>query len=64
MIPPGARVHAALDLGSTRDLSCLTIIYSDPAEVFHLVPYFWLPGDVRERTSADRVRMTYGPSRD
>jgi phage terminase large subunit-like protein len=54
-IPDGARVYAALDLGATRDMSALILIYKDPYEVFHVKPFFWLPGDVKARTDADRV---------
>jgi phage terminase large subunit-like protein len=54
-IPDGARVYAALDLGATRDMSALVLVYKDYDQVFHVVPYFWLPGDVKARTDADRV---------
>lgn len=55
-IPHGAKVYAALDLGATRDMSALVIIYQDPFEgVFHVKPYFWLPGDIAERTDKDRA---------
>jgi len=54
-IPDGAKVYAALDLGATRDMSALILIYKDYDQVFHVQPFFWLPGDVRARTDADRV---------
>jgi phage terminase large subunit-like protein len=54
-IPDGARVYAALDLGATRDMSALVLVYKDPYQIFHVVPYFWLPGDVKARTDNDRV---------
>src|SRR5215831_1458237 len=54
-IPDGVRVYAALDLGATRDMSALILIYKDPYDVFHVKPFFWLPGDVKARTDADRV---------
>jgi phage terminase large subunit-like protein len=54
-IPPGAKVYAALDLGSTRDLSALVVVYEDAEQVFHVLPFFWLPGDVPARTAEDRV---------
>jgi phage terminase large subunit-like protein len=54
-IPPGAKVYAALDLGSTRDLSALVLVYEDADQVFHVLPFFWLPGDVFARTNEDRV---------
>lgn len=54
-IPRGARVWAALDLGSTRDMSALVIAYQDPFATFHVQPHFWLPGNVPERTNEDRA---------
>jgi len=55
MIPDKARVHAALDLGSTRDMSALVLIHEDTDNVFHVQPYYWLPGDVRARMEEDKV---------
>jgi phage terminase large subunit-like protein len=55
VIPNGARVFAALDLGATRDLSALVLIYQNPDGIFQVEPHFWLPGDVRDRTETDRV---------
>ncbi len=54
-VSPGSRIHAALDLGSTRDMSALVLIAEDFEGVFHVEPFFWLPGDVRERASEDRA---------
>ena len=54
-IPLGGRVFAALDLGSTRDLSALVIVHEDDNHIFHVEPYFWLPGDVLSRANEDRV---------
>lgn len=54
-IPVGARVYAGLDLGATRDLSALVIVYEDGAGVFHVKPYCWLPGDPQERSEQDRA---------
>src|SRR5215468_4331481 len=52
---PSARVFAGLDLGATRDLSALVIVYEDGAGVFHVKPYCWLPGDQQERSERDRA---------
>jgi phage terminase large subunit-like protein len=52
-IPEGARVYAGLDLGSTRDLSALVLVYEDEHGVFHVKPYCWLPGDPIERGDQD-----------
>jgi phage terminase large subunit-like protein len=54
-IPPGAKVFAALDLGSTRDLSALVLVHEDEKHVFHVEPYLWLPGDIPTRANEDRV---------
>ena len=54
-IPDGARVYGGLDLGSTRDMSALVLAYKDPKQIFHIQCHFWLPGDIKARTDADRV---------
>jgi phage terminase large subunit-like protein len=47
--------NAGLDLGATRDLSALVIVYPDGAGVFHVKPFCWLPGDLRERSEQDHA---------
>jgi len=55
-IPVGARVFAGLDLGSTRDLTALVLVYPNPLDgIFHVRPYFWIPGNLRERGDEERV---------
>jgi phage terminase large subunit-like protein len=54
-IPVGSRVYAALDLGATRDLSALIILYQDADLIFHCQPYFWVPGNIRERTKLENI---------
>jgi phage terminase large subunit-like protein len=55
-IPQGARIYAGLDLGATRDLSALVIVWQDPASgLFHVVPYCWIPGNLKERSDEDRA---------
>jgi hypothetical protein len=54
-ITPGSRIYAALDLGSTRDMSALVLIAEDLEGVFHVEPWFWLPGNVWERESEDQA---------
>ena len=51
----GARVYAGLDLGATRDLSVLVVVYEDSAGVFHVKPYCWLPGNLQERSEQDHA---------
>jgi phage terminase large subunit-like protein len=57
-IPGGAKVYAAVDLGSTRDMSALVLIHQDLEGIFHVIPFYWLPGDIQAR--ADEDRMPYG----
>jgi phage terminase large subunit-like protein len=55
-IPVGARVYAGLDLGATQDLSALVIVYQDPLkDSWHVKPYFWIPGNLKERSEHERV---------
>jgi phage terminase large subunit-like protein len=46
-------VYAGLDLGATRDLSALVLVWRDSSDVFHVKPYCWLPGDAAERSTQD-----------
>jgi|SRR5580765_554180 phage terminase large subunit-like protein len=54
-IPAGARVYAGLDLGSTKDLTALVIVWGDPKGVYHAKPICWLPGNPKERGDVDRA---------
>jgi phage terminase large subunit-like protein len=54
-IPQGVRVYAGLDLGATRDLSALVIVWGDSNGVYHVKPYCWIPGNLKERESEDKV---------
>lgn len=55
-IPPGAKVYAAIDLGATRDLSSLVVLYQDPVDaLYHVIPFFWVPGNIRERTKLENI---------
>lgn len=54
-IPEGAPVYAGLDLGATRDMTALVIAWCDPKGVYHVRPWFWLPGDPRARGDEDRA---------
>jgi phage terminase large subunit-like protein len=55
IIPSGAKIYAGLDLGSTRDMSALVMIHQDIDGVFHVLPEFWLPGDIAERSDHDHA---------
>ena len=54
-IPAGAKVYAGLDLGATKDMSALVLVHADIDNVFHVKPFFWLPGDIRARGDEDHV---------
>ena len=54
-IPAGARVFAGLDLGATRDLSALVIVWEDGTGTFHVKTFCWLPGDLKERGAQDHA---------
>lgn len=58
-IPKGVQVYAGLDLGSTRDLTALVLVYRHPITAeFHVRPYFWLPGDIITRSEVEHVPYT------
>ena len=50
----GKRCHAALDLGATKDLSALVLVFGDETDGFDVVPHVWLPGNVEEAVNRDR----------
>lgn len=52
----GRPCFGGLDLGSTRDLSCLTLVFPDDEGGFDILPFFWVPGDnLLAREDTDRV---------
>ncbi len=52
----GRRCFGGLDLGSTRDLSCLTLAFPDDEGGFDVVPFFFVPKDgMLEREEVDKV---------
>jgi phage terminase large subunit-like protein len=54
-IPDGVKVYAALDLGSTRDMSALILLHQDIEGHFHVMPFFWLPGSIDARANEDSM---------
>jgi phage terminase large subunit-like protein len=40
---------------ATRDLSALVIVWQDGTGAFHVKPYCWLPGDMKERSEQDHA---------
>jgi phage terminase large subunit-like protein len=51
----GRRCWAGLDLGATRDLTALVLVFADDASGYDLLCRFWLPGDVQEAEDRDRA---------
>lgn len=52
----GRPCFGGLDLGSTRDLSCLTLVFPGDDGAFDVLPFFFVPGDnLLAREDVDRV---------
>lgn len=51
----GRPCYAGLDLAASRDLSALVLAFQDDDGGFDIVPFCWLPGDLREREDEDRA---------
>jgi phage terminase large subunit-like protein len=52
----GRPCWAGLDLGATRDLTALVLVFADDDGGYDVLPFFWLPGDdLRDREDTDRV---------
>ena len=54
-IPPGAKIYAGLDLGSTRDLSALSLCYVDLEGIANLQTICWIPGDPKARSEQEKA---------
>lgn len=51
--------YLGLDLSATTDLSALVVLFlPDEEGYWDLLPYFWVPGDPRERELRDKVPYT------
>ncbi len=49
-------VFAGLDLSSTTDLTALVLVAVEPGPIYHVKPFFWLPGDgLRDKAAKDKV---------
>jgi len=52
----GKTCYGGLDLGSTRDLSCLTLAFPHDDGTIDVLPFFFVPGDnLLEREDVDKV---------
>lgn len=48
--------YGALDLGSTRDMSALVLVFADDHGCFDVLPFCWLPGEtLQEREDEDQM---------
>ncbi len=55
----GRPCYGGLDLGSTRDLTALVLVFPGEAGGLDVLPFFWCPADnLREREERDRVPYT------
>jgi phage terminase large subunit-like protein len=51
----GRPAYAALDLGASRDLTALVMLFEDDDGTLDVVPFFWLAGDLREHEDTDKA---------
>jgi phage terminase large subunit-like protein len=52
----GQPCFAGLDLGATRDMTALVLVFGDADGAFDVVPFCWLPGEtLQERADEDRM---------
>jgi phage terminase large subunit-like protein len=50
----GRACYAGLDLGATKDMTALVLVFADSNGGFDVVPYCWLPGEtLQERVDED-----------
>ena len=51
-----------LDLGATRDMTALVLVFADNDGGFDALPFCWLPGEtLQEREDEATCRTGYGP---
>jgi phage terminase large subunit-like protein len=52
----GRPCYAALDLGASRDLTALVLVFTEGEEgQIDVLPFFWLAGDLREHEDSDKA---------
>jgi len=52
----GHKCFAALDLGATKDITALVLVFDAGDGTYDIVPYCWLPGEtLQEREDEDRM---------
>jgi phage terminase large subunit-like protein len=52
----GRECYAGLDLGATKDMTALVLVFADRSGAFDVVPFCWLPGEtLTEREDEDNM---------
>jgi phage terminase large subunit-like protein len=52
----GRPCYAGLDLGATRDMTALVLVFTDTDGAFDVIPFCWLPGEtLQEREDQDNM---------
>jgi phage terminase large subunit-like protein len=60
----GRLCYAGLDLGATKDMTALVLVFASAAGAYEVLPFCWLPGEtLGEREGQDRCRTLPGPGR-
>ena len=60
----GRKCYAGLDLGATRDMTALILVFAGDNGTFDVLPFCWLPGEtLQERTDETTCRMVSGRSK-
>ena len=54
----GRPCYAGLDLGATKDMTALVLVFADGDGGFDVVPYCWLPGETLQARE-DEDHMPY-----
>jgi phage terminase large subunit-like protein len=52
----GRECYAGLDLGATKDMTALVLVFADGSGAFDVIPFCWLPGEtLTEREDEDNM---------
>src|SRR5579863_4705296 len=52
--------YAGLDLSTKLDITALVLVFCDGNSIFHVVPFFWLPGDnLSDRPNQETARYRH-----
>ena len=57
----GRPCYAGLDLGATKDMTALVLVFADRDGGFDVIPFCWLPGEtLSEREDKTTCPIAYG----